>query len=87
VSATGFRIETSRAASAGCASFDELQFELSVATACGKCLDCARQTFASLSSPCEGATGSPRCDGHCRPERAVHLLAPARSDAAASATA
>jgi len=30
----------------GCNSFDELQFELGVATACGKCHDCAQQTFA-----------------------------------------
>jgi bacterioferritin-associated ferredoxin len=29
----------------GCASFDELQLELAVATCCGKCQDCARQTF------------------------------------------
>lgn len=33
------------AAHAGCASFEELQFELAVATACGKCQDCARDTF------------------------------------------
>jgi bacterioferritin-associated ferredoxin len=29
----------------GCASFDELQFELAVATCCGKCHDSARETF------------------------------------------
>ncbi len=29
----------------GCASFDELQDELRVATACGACTDCARETF------------------------------------------
>jgi bacterioferritin-associated ferredoxin len=29
----------------GCATFDELQFELAVATCCGKCHDSARQTF------------------------------------------
>ena len=29
----------------GCGSFDELQFELGVATQCGSCLDCARETF------------------------------------------
>jgi bacterioferritin-associated ferredoxin len=34
-----------RAVQDGCTSFDELQFELSVATACGKCHDCARETF------------------------------------------
>ena len=29
----------------GCASFDELQDELRVGTACGACSDCARDTF------------------------------------------
>ena len=29
----------------GCASFDELQDELRVGTACGTCTDCARDTF------------------------------------------
>lgn len=28
-----------------CESFDELQFTLNVATRCGTCLDCARETF------------------------------------------
>ena len=37
--------DIARAAQAGCASFDDLQFELSVATACGRCHDCAQQTF------------------------------------------
>ena len=38
--------DIARAAREGCASFEELQFELSVATACGACHDCARSTFA-----------------------------------------
>jgi len=29
----------------GCTSFDELQFQLAVATCCGKCHASARQTF------------------------------------------
>ena len=29
----------------GCASFEELQSELRVATRCGACRDCARETF------------------------------------------
>ncbi|MFY7915857.1 MAG: (2Fe-2S)-binding protein [Rubrivivax sp.] len=37
--------DIAHAAQIGCASFDELQFELAVATCCGKCHDCARQTF------------------------------------------
>jgi len=33
-------------AAAGCASFEALQSVLGVATACGKCRDCALETFA-----------------------------------------
>ena len=29
----------------GCESFDDLQDELRVGTACGRCTDCARDTF------------------------------------------
>jgi bacterioferritin-associated ferredoxin len=32
----------------GCLSFDALQDELQVGTACGACSDCARTTFDSL---------------------------------------
>jgi bacterioferritin-associated ferredoxin len=42
------------AAQGGCTSFDELQFKLSVATSCGKCHDCARETF-QLHAPQAGA--------------------------------
>jgi len=34
-----------REARHGCASFEELQDELRVATACGRCHDCAKDTF------------------------------------------
>ena len=37
--------DIARAVRAGCASFDELQDELSVGTACGACRDCACSTF------------------------------------------
>lgn len=37
--------DIARAARQGCGSFDELQLETSVATACGKCHDCAHETF------------------------------------------
>jgi bacterioferritin-associated ferredoxin len=37
--------DIARAVQAGCDSFDDLQFELGVATCCGKCHDCARDTF------------------------------------------
>ena len=39
--------DIAHAARQGCASFDELQDELGVATACGTCGDCARETFAT----------------------------------------
>jgi bacterioferritin-associated ferredoxin len=34
-----------REARHGCASFDELQDDLRVGTACGRCLDCAHDIF------------------------------------------
>ncbi|MCE2915218.1 MAG: (2Fe-2S)-binding protein [Rubrivivax sp.] len=37
--------DIAHAAQCGCASFDELQFKLAVATCCGKCHDVARETF------------------------------------------
>jgi bacterioferritin-associated ferredoxin len=40
-----------RAARDGCPSFDALQDELQVATACGACTDCARKTF---DAHCQG---------------------------------
>lgn len=45
-----------RAAREGVASFDELQSECGVGTACGSCADCARDTWAEA---CErvGAQG------------------------------
>ena len=46
----------------GCASFEELQDELRVATACGRCHDCAHDTFDAARA--------------CRPSP-VEALAPA----------
>ena len=44
------------AASSGCPSFDALQDELRVATACGACHDCAREVFDdSRVQGCAGA--------------------------------
>lgn len=37
--------DIARAVSEGCETFDELQFETGVATCCGCCHDCAKQTF------------------------------------------
>ena len=37
--------DIAQAARHGCASYDELQDQLRVGTACGACGDCARKTF------------------------------------------
>ena len=54
--------DIAREAAAGCASFDELQDSLRVGTACGACLDCARETFedAAQSAACAGCPGARR---------------------------
>ena len=44
----------------GCASFEELQDELRVATACGRCGDCARDTFDAARACHAGAAGASR---------------------------
>jgi bacterioferritin-associated ferredoxin len=64
--------DIARAVKDGCSSFDELQFELSVATACGACHDCARQTF-------EQHAGAGCCGGghvsHVKVHRAAAVAA------------
>ncbi|MEW6706993.1 MAG: (2Fe-2S)-binding protein [Pseudomonadota bacterium] len=59
----------------GCSSFEELQHELRVATACGACHDCARSTFDAARGGCGGS-----CAG-------LHggMRAPARSNLAGAA--
>jgi len=37
--------QIAREVRSGCDSFDELQSDLRVGTACGACTDCARETF------------------------------------------
>lgn len=51
--------DIARAALSGCATFEELQSELLVATACGKCHDCARETFHRHAAQATPAAGSP----------------------------
>jgi bacterioferritin-associated ferredoxin len=64
-----------RAAREGTVTFDELQTDLGVATACGACLDCAQETWAQACAgtacPTTVATASKR-----RPI-AVHVAATA----------
>jgi bacterioferritin-associated ferredoxin len=45
-----------REARDGCASFDELQSELRVGTACGACTDCAREAFDAARPPPRAGT-------------------------------
>lgn len=49
---------------AGCDSFEDLQDELRVATACGACLDCARTTFDSVKGLGAGTCGGARLSAH-----------------------
>jgi bacterioferritin-associated ferredoxin len=49
-----------REAAEGCTSFGELQDNLRVATACGACLDCARETFAAAAGACGSCPGAYR---------------------------
>lgn len=62
--------------SQGGASFDELQWELGVATQCGRCEDCAREVHAQCQASgavalCRDANVSPRS------ARIVIMLQPA----------
>ena len=45
---------------AGCSSFNQLQDDLMVASSCGACADCARDTFESHSAH----TCDADCHGH-----------------------
>jgi bacterioferritin-associated ferredoxin len=68
--------DIARVAAEGCASFDELQFELGVATACGKCHDCARETFHRHADPAHAgcmtmAAGTPATHPSARPAVAL----------------
>jgi bacterioferritin-associated ferredoxin len=66
------------AAHAGCDSFELLQDELRVATACGACEDCARETLAAH------APGRGRCAAACH---SVCFVAKAGESAASSVAA
>lgn len=43
--------DIAREAQGGCSSFEQLQEQLRVGTACGACEDCARQTFEAHAGP------------------------------------
>lgn len=58
--------DIAREAQGGCASFDELQFELRVGTGCGCCTDCARSAFEHARGGAEPGVhrGAP-CEAVC----------------------
>ena len=51
--------DISRAVREGCASFDQLQEETRVATACGACHDCAHQSFHEQAAAGHGPCVAP----------------------------
>jgi bacterioferritin-associated ferredoxin len=53
--------DIAREARAGCASFDMLQDELRVGTACGACADHARDCFDAHATGCGGCGGAAAC--------------------------
>lgn len=53
--------DIAREVAAGCASFDDLQEELRIGTACGACVDCAHETFHAHSASCHGCPAAARC--------------------------
>ena len=62
--------DITRAAASGCASFDELQARLGVATGCGACRDCAQGTFDRARSALDAERSLPR-GGYAAPACAL----------------
>jgi bacterioferritin-associated ferredoxin len=54
--------DIARAVRQGCDNFDDLHSDLGVATACGKCHDCALPTL-TLQRVLQGRAGAPSCAG------------------------
>ncbi len=55
--------DIAREVRAGCASFEAVQDELRVGTACGACLECAESCFGEHSrlADCGACPGAARC--------------------------
>ena len=79
--------DIARATQAGCASFEELQFDLSVATACGKCHDCAQETFEYHAAQMGRCDAGQICAGHSDQRKVIPIAAQRRGDSVAQATA
>jgi bacterioferritin-associated ferredoxin len=65
--------DIAHAVRAGCGSYDELQDTLRVATACGACGDCARDTFdrQHAQAPCSMAASWARIEVAVSAGRAI----------------
>lgn len=68
--------DIARAVQDGCTRFEELQHELKVATGCGKCGECARETLHSLVARAGQAVCAP-----LHPARTIPIAASRRPDA------
>ncbi len=79
--------DIARAAQSGCISFDELQFELSVATACGKCHDCARETFHHQLGQAGASRTRSDCGALSKLGTVIHIAAHQQPDTMAPAIA
>ncbi len=70
--------DIARAARDGCASFDDLQIDLGVATACGACHDCARSCFEAHGGAASAARDPAAVAAHAaHAVITVHRPAPA----------
>ena len=56
----------------GCETFEELQDELRVATACGRCADCARDTF-DVARACRPTPAEVHAIGEARDIRVIAI--------------
>jgi bacterioferritin-associated ferredoxin len=76
-----------RAAREGCSSFEELQFDLRVATCCGKCEDSARETWEHHVTQLAGLHGQPLRGETPEPRRVIPIASQRPADAPASVAA
>ena len=67
--------DIARAARDGCSSFDELQFELAVATSCGKCQECAQETFHRHVSQSGPSRQRADCGGYVQHGKLIPIAA------------
>ena len=66
----------------GCGSFEELQDELRVGTACGRCTDCARDTF-DVARACRPSVADMQGSRQTREARVISMAPAIHSPLAA----